>query len=125
MRIPKYIDENIFPHVALAPIGQQAPGAYGYTFRVYRPSNAHYLGTFEQNVEKLLAWARREHADAYEVEKHYFTTKEHRKPYYRRDYILVVITDPVAQVFERWEEARELKRQQRLAANRRPAAAAW
>ena len=31
----------------------------------------------------------------------WYTDKEHRKPYYKRDYALVTITDPVAQQLEK------------------------
>lgn len=31
----------------------------------------------------------------------WYTDKEHRKPYYKRDYVLVTITDPVAQQLEK------------------------
>lgn len=115
MKIPKYIQELVeLRRIEQAPISEQSSdgGVYGYVFRLYRMSNAQYLYTLGAEAERLVKWARREYADA-NVLQHYdseigrdtlfftFSEKEHRKPYYKRDYVLVSITDPVAQQLER------------------------
>lgn len=115
MRIPKYVREFVEQRrIAAAPISDQSAegGVYGYVFRLYLRSNGCLWSTLEDEAERLAAWARREYADAkvldyfdthrkQRMKIHYFTVKEHRKPYYKRDYVLISITDPVAQQLER------------------------
>ena len=106
----------------LAPLDEQAKEAeknenavYGYIFRLYRLSNTQYLSTFMDEACRLMGWAHRKCAAAeilftlpsdggehltYDA-IHTFSDKEHRKPYYKRDYILLTITDPVAQQLEK------------------------
>lgn len=115
MKIPKYIYSLIkMQRIEVAPISEQSAegGVYGYVFRIYRLSNTQYLGTLQREAERVVAWANREYAEA-ALLLHYnsfivhktpfftFTDKEHRKPYYKRDYVLVTITDPVAQHLEK------------------------
>lgn len=58
-------------------------------------------GVFVAEVERITAWARREYAESNIHTYRWYTDKEHRKPYYKRDYALVTITDPVAQQLEK------------------------
>lgn len=115
MKIPKYVDDLVRDNrLWSAPIGEQSTegGVYGYVFRLYRLSNSQYDSTLEAEADRLAAWANRENADAKVLEFydsylcgrrriHRFSEREHRKPYYKRDYILVSITDPVAQQIEK------------------------
>lgn len=97
--LPKYVSEMLAScRIALASGAEQAenPDAIGYTFRLYRMNNIQWPKTLEEEASRLCAWAKREYAEARVVRPVWFSEKEHRKPYYRRDYILVVITDPMA-----------------------------
>lgn len=66
-----------------------------------RKSNSQSGGVFVAEVERITAWARREYAESNIHTYRWYTDKEHRKPYYKRDYALVTITDPVAQQLEK------------------------
>lgn len=120
MKIPKYVQDLVEAgRIRSAPLSEQAKkskanknAVYGYIFRLYRLSNTQYLSTLMDEACRLTAWARREYADAQilfsDSAEHLvydaiysFSDKEHRKPYYKRDYILLTITDPVAQQLER------------------------
>lgn len=105
MTIPKYIQAMLQEgRLALASPQEQAaehPEAMGYTWRLYRLNNHQYPYTLEAEARRVTAWARRQYADSYTGREVYFTEREHRKPYYLRDYILLVITDPVALALER------------------------
>lgn len=119
MKVPKYVQELVeLGRLRPAPLDEQANeseknenAVYGYIFRLYRLSNTQYLSTLMDEACRLMGWAHREYADAkilfflpsdggkrldYDA-IHTFSDKEHRKPYYKRDYILLTITDPVAQ----------------------------
>ena len=102
MTVPKYVVEMVMrKRITPAPTSEQQEDAWGYAFRLYRYSNGQREGNFKAEVLRLVEWAKREGADARLVQHIWFTTKEHRKPMYRRDYALVVITDPVAQKLEK------------------------
>jgi len=104
MYIPKYVETLLEDkRLRLAAGEEQAehPEALGYTFRLYRRTNGVYDGTFVDEAERLCAWARNKYADAYTTKLVCFTEKEHRKPYYKRDFWLMVITDPVAIILEK------------------------
>lgn len=97
--LPKYVSEMIANRrIVPATIDEQAENMedYGYTFRLYRLNNHQWPKTLEEEAARLCAWAKREYAEARVARSVWFSDKEHRKPYYRRDYVLVVITDPVA-----------------------------
>ena len=87
----------------------------GYTFKLYGKYKIGYEGQLESNCEKLIAWCKRYYADAYIVSKHAWWNEvpvpgaalrgdgTHRKKAHRdgfRNYIKIVITDPVARRFE-------------------------
>lgn len=108
MKIPKYVYELVeLGRLRPAPLDEQAnssiagQGEYGYMFRVYRKSNSQSGGVFVAEVERITVWARREYAESNIHTYRWYTDKEHRKPYYKRDYALVTITDPVAQQLEK------------------------
>lgn len=115
MKVPKYVSELISQgRLTPAPIAEQsaAGGVYGYVFRLYRLSNNQRDKTFLEEAKRLAAWASFMCAQADVLSYtdrdsgtnqtiHFFTEKEHRKPYYLRDFILVSITDPVALQIER------------------------
>lgn len=88
----------------------------GYTFRLYGNYLVGYENQLLANCEKLLDWCRKRYADAYVVQTHFwiddvarpvgafYGDKQHRAKAYRdgyRNYITVVITDPVAYRFEK------------------------
>ncbi len=103
MKIPKYVRELVEQgRLRPAPLDEQAKaeeGVYGYMFRLYRYSNG--SGILVSEAERLVAWANRQYAEAKLHYCKWYTTKEHRKPYYMRDYALVTITEPVAQKLEK------------------------
>ena len=108
MKIPKYVYELVeLGRLRPAPLDEQAnssiagQGEYGFMFRVYRQSHSQSGGVFVAEVERITAWARREYAESNIHTYRWYTDKEHRKPYYKRDYALVTITDPVAQQLEK------------------------
>ena len=87
----------------------------GYTFRLYGKYKIGYEGQLERNCEKLIDWCQRHYADAYVASKHAWWKEvpvpggalrgdiAHRKKAYRdgfRNYVKIVITDPVARRFE-------------------------
>lgn len=95
MKIPKYVYELVeLGRLRPAPLDEQAnssiagQGEYGYMFRVYRKSNSQSGGVFVAEVERITAWARREYAESNIHTYRWYTDKEHRKPYYKRDYAL-------------------------------------
>lgn len=105
MKVPQYVADMVLCKlIAPAPIYEQEADAHGYTWRVYKHSNGQWESSFEAEVLRLVNWAKREYADARLVRHVWFSVKEHRKPLYRRDYAIVVITDPVAQKLEKMIE---------------------
>jgi hypothetical protein len=98
--VPKYALE-ILQHIGVAAIEEEDPEAYGYTYRAYLPDNNHWIVVLQDKVESFCRWAVRQGADARAIKAVTFTVKEHRKPYYKRDYILFVMTDPVAGSLEK------------------------
>lgn len=100
MTFPKYIQKMVDQRrIRPAPFDEQDldNDVYGYTFRLYRENNAFWESTHQSEADRLVAWAVRRGATLSKVLNAVrFTEKEHRKPYYKRDYILIVITDPVA-----------------------------
>lgn len=109
--IPKYIREILSGRrLAVAPFTEQEenPDVIGYTFRLYRKDNYIWSSTHDAEAEKLVAWARRCGASMSRVVRAVrYSDKEHRKPYYKRDYVLVVITDPVAIWLEKRMKGKE------------------
>ena len=110
MKVPKYVRDLVERgRLRPAPLDEQASmadvsenkGVYGYMFRFYRHSNNQRERVFEQEAERLVNWANREHAEAKIHYHKWYSTKDHRKPYYKRDYALLTITDPVAQKLEK------------------------
>lgn len=101
---PKYveafIDEKRITSASLEEQCEAAP-LIGYAFRLYRRDNYQWFSTTQKEADRLVAWAKRNYAEAYRMRDVTYTDKEHRKPYYKRDYILLVITDPVAILMEK------------------------
>lgn len=111
MKIPKYVQELVKQRrIRPAPLDEQGElydqklGEYGFMFRVYRRDNYYRDYTFEAEVKRLVAWANRNYAEGLVCKFRWFTDKEHRKPYYKRDYAVVSITDPVAKQLEKMIE---------------------
>lgn len=95
LNVPKYV-ENLLANVGKCAIEEEDREDYGYTYRLSLPSNGHYHGVIKAELERFCRWAERNGAHSHIVgDWHIFTTKEHRKPYYKKDYILFVVTDPV------------------------------
>lgn len=102
MKTPKYIQQIIDDRrLQLAPGWEHDEYCVGYYFRLYRNTNGQYLHNLEREAAKIAAWAEREYAESKVVKTVTFSTKEHRKPYYKRDYVLLLITDPVALKIEK------------------------
>ena len=110
IKFPKYVLALIEEkRIAPASIDEQSENMdfYGYTFRLYRKSNMHHSHTHIEEAERLVKWAKREAAEARVVRSVWFTDKEHRKPYWKRDYVLLVISDPVAIQIEKLIKAQK------------------
>lgn len=88
----------------------------GYTFKLYGRHKIGYESQLQSDCEKLLAWCQKWYADAYVISEHFWWTdvpaasggligdRSHRAKAYRdgfRNYIKVVVTDPVAHRFEK------------------------
>lgn len=112
--VPAYIRE-IVRNLRLT-TDYQEQDVPGYTFKLYGKYKIGYEDQLKRNCERLLKWCQRYYADAYIVSEHFwwkdvdpsrsddFYTREHRRKAYRdgfRNYIKVVITDPVAHRFEK------------------------
>ena len=112
--VPKYIKE-IVPRLKLT-TDYAENDIPGYTFKLYGKHKIGYEGQLMSDCEKLLAWCKRWHADAYIVSEHFWGTdipvtpggiagdRNHRHKAYvlgYRNYIKVIITDPVAHRFEK------------------------
>ena len=114
--VPQYIRDivrNLRPSVSEL----EETALPGYTFRLYGNHKVGYESQLSTNCEKLLAWCRRYYAEAYVVQQHFWFDdvakpgssfaggdKCHQRKAYRegfRNYISVVITDPVAYRFEK------------------------
>lgn len=115
MTIPKYVGE-LLNRVRLASIDEQFEGiedhCYGYVFRLYRENNIIWDATFQKEAERFCKWCNRSYAFSRIARYVRFTPKEHRKPYYKRDYCIIIITDPIAQFIEK-----RLERQQKSVVN--------
>ena len=114
--VPQYI-RNIVKNLRLSVSEPEESAIPGYTFRLYGNHKVGYEFQLSTNCEKLLAWCRRYYAEAYVVQEHFWfddVTKPgssfaggdkcHQRKAYRegfRNYISVVITDPVAYRFEK------------------------
>lgn len=114
--VPQYI-RNIVKNLRLSVSEPEESAIPGYTFRLYGNHKVGYESQLSTNCEKLLAWCRRYYAEAYVVQEHFWfddVTKPgssfaggdkcHQRKAYRegfRNYISVVITDPVAYRFEK------------------------
>ena len=98
MKVPKYVIEMIEEgRITVASKEEQLEvDPIGYAFRIYRKSNTQRDSTFHEEVIRICLWAQREYSESRVVREKWYTDKEHRKPYYKRDYHLVLITDPVA-----------------------------
>ena len=113
--VPKYIREIVSRlHQTTDYADNDLPGS---TFKLYGKWTVGYANQLSSDCEKLLNWCKRWHADAYIVSEHFWMTdvpntpgyfspgnKWHRRKAYRdgfRNYIKVVITDPVAHRFEK------------------------
>lgn len=119
--VPKYIRE-IVPRLRLTT--DYAEGDIpGYTFKLYGKHKVGYEDQLHSDCEKLLAWCKRWYADAYIASEHFWYTDvpvpnrfsgdhSHRRRAYEmgyRNYIKVIITDPVAHRFEKDNYYREEK----------------
>lgn len=88
----------------------------GYTFKLYGNWRVGYESQLQSDCEKLIAWCKRYYADAYVASTHFWWEdvphsanscggdKWHKAKAYRdgyRNYIKVIIADPVAYRFEK------------------------
>lgn len=112
--VPAYIRE-IVQNLRLS-TNYDAADLPGYTFKLYGKHRVGYENQLSSDCEKLLAWCQRYFAEAYVVSEHFWWTdvpvpggslcgdKSHKRKAFRdghRNYIKVVITDPVANRFEK------------------------
>lgn len=112
--VPKYIREIVS---RLRLTTDYAEGDLpGYTFRLYGKYKVGYEDMLSSDCEKLIAWCKRWYADAYIASEHFWDTdisvapyglrgdRAHRRKAYEvgyKNYIKVIITDPVAHRFEK------------------------
>ena len=122
--VPQYI-RDIVKNLRLSVSEPEETALPGYTFRLYGNHKVGYESQLSTTCEKLLAWCRRYYAEAYVVQQHFWFDdvakpgssfaggdKCHQRKAYRegfRNYISVVITDPVAYRFEKDGYYRERK----------------
>lgn len=112
--VPAYI-RKIVPNLRITTEYQEGD-IPGYTFRLYGKYKIGYEEQLVRDCEKLIAWCQRYYAEARIISKHfwwnevppvpgdYVATQSHRKKSYRegfRNYIKVLISDPVANRFEK------------------------
>lgn len=112
--VPKYIRE-IVSRLRLTTDYTEGDNP-GYTFKLYGKHKIGYEDQLSSDCEKLIKWCQSWYADAHIVSEHFwwdlvekmpggfFADKAHRQKAYRagvRNYIKVVITDPVAHRFEK------------------------
>lgn len=113
--VPKYIREIVARlHLTTDYAEDDLPG---YTFKLYGKWKVGYAGQLKSDCEKLIAWCKGWYADAYIASEHFWWTdvpynpnggfsgdKWHRRKAFEtgyRNYIKVIITDPVAHRFEK------------------------
>lgn len=122
--VPQYI-RTIVKNLRISVSEPEESAIPGYTFRLYGNHKVGYESQLAANCEKLLDWCHRYYADAYVVQRHFWFDdvvkpsgvfaggdKYHQRKAYRegfRNYISVVITDPVAYRFEKDGYYRESK----------------
>lgn len=118
--VPKYIKEIVSRlHLTTDYAENDLPG---YTFKLYGKHKVGYEDMLANECEKLLNWCKRWYADAYVASEHFWYTdvpaphdfgcdRSHRRKAYElghRNYIKVIITDPVAHRFEKDNYYREV-----------------
>lgn len=110
--VPKYIREIVARlHLTTDYAENDIPG---YTFKLYGKWKVGYESQLDSDCEKLIAWCKRCFADAYVAERHFWYNEVEMGPFamqkqkmrkaFRigyRNYIKVIITDPVAHRFEK------------------------
>ena len=114
-------------------------GVWGYNWGLYGQHKIGYENQLATECQKLLAWCRRYYAEAELIEEHYWWhqvpsihgdggSKWHRQRAYRagvRNYVIVTITDPVAQQFEKDNFYRGGKMRENPKSYSVPALRAW
>lgn len=111
--VPKYIREIVARlHLTTNYAENDLPG---YTFKLYGKWKLGYESQLTSDCEKLVAWCKRHYAEAYVASEHFWWAdvsapngfaggRSHRRRAYEtgyRNYIKVIITDPVANRFEK------------------------
>lgn len=111
-KVPKYIRE-ITSRLRFEPSHNPCPG---YTFNLYGKWKVGYEEQLSKDAENLINWAKRQHADAYVVQEHFWYNEISRRNEYEvgyrnrqqraykcgyRNHITLVITDPVCRIFEK------------------------
>ena len=112
--VPKYVQEIVTRLCLTTDYTEQ--DLPGYTFKLYGKWRVGYENQLRGDCQKLIDWCRSYFADAYIVSEHFWMTdvphesngfagdKHHKQKAYRqgyRNYIKIVITDPVANRFEK------------------------
>jgi hypothetical protein len=100
MKVPKYV-ERLLKDIVYAGTDLQDTSCYGYTYKLQLSNNSLRWDIFEGNAEKLCKWAERLGAESKIIGRKFYTIKEHRKPYYKKDYVLFIMTDPIANELEK------------------------
>lgn len=98
--IPKYIHKIIDNNLVYAGCAAQHSDYYGYTFRLYGKHKIGYEQQLFNDAEKLVKWASRNHATSFAVRVRSYYGPEMQQAYKKglRNYVDLVITDPVANV---------------------------
>lgn len=111
--VPKYIKEIVTRLKLTTDYAEN--DLPGYTFKLYGKWKIGFESQLQSDCEKLIAWCKRYYADAYITSEHFWWTdvphragsfsgdKWHKRRAYEvgyRNYIKVVITDPVAHRFQ-------------------------
>lgn len=98
--IPKYIHKIIDGNLEYAGYAAQHSDYYGYTFRLYGRHKIGYADQLFNDADKLIKWANRKYATSFVVRARSYYGPEMQRAYKKglRNYVDLVITDPVAQV---------------------------
>ena len=76
------------------------PDASHYTFRLYAKKGAKTMQGAMKEAKSIVSWAKNHGCAADVVRAVTFPKEECGKPYYRKNYVLLSIADPVAHVLE-------------------------
>lgn len=94
-KAPRYIRKIVNGNLVYAGCEAQHSGYYGYTFRLYERQKSGTRNQLLKDAARLIEWTNRKHATSFPVR---IRTCYGPEMQHKRNYVDLVITDPVAQV---------------------------